>query len=310
MILTNKNKRYNTLTNYYKYKYNSKVIKISLNGGFTCPNIDGSVGRGGCSFCSISGSGEFTGKKGDSLLKQFEEGKKLMHKKWQNGLYIAYFQSFSNTYAPVEYLRELYTNAINLDPNIVCLSIGTRPDCLNDDIIDLLDELSKKVDIQVELGLQTIHQKTAKDINRCHSLEVFDESVKKLKEKNIEVIAHIINGLPGETKDMMLDTVKHLNNLPIDGIKIHMLNILKDSFMGYMYKRNPWDLLTRDEYVDIVVEQILNLRDDIIIHRLTGDGMFDMLLAPEWIKKKFVVMNEIDKKLRKLDMYQGQYLKK
>lgn len=303
--LINKNKRYNTLDNYYKFKYNQKVFKIPLNGGFTCPNIDGKVGKRGCSFCTIEGSGEFCGKKYEPLEIQFQKGLNMMTKKWKEGLYIPYFQAFSNTYASLEYLKDLYEKALKLNDNIIGISIGTRPDCLPDDIIDYLGQLNKKYPVQIELGLQTIHEKTSIKINRCHNLEVFDDAVKRLRKHNIEVVVHIINGLPGETKEMMLDTIKHLNKLDIQGIKIHMLNILKNSVMGYKYLKNPWDLLTKDEYIDIVCDQILHLRKDIIIHRLTGDGKFDMLIAPEWIKKKFVVINDIDKKLRKLDMYQG-----
>lgn len=303
--LVNKNKRYNTLDNYYKFKYNQKVFKIPLNGGFTCPNIDGKVGKRGCTFCSTEGSGEFCGKKYEPLEIQFQKGLEMMTKKWKEGLYIPYFQAFSNTYASLEYLKDLYEKALKLNDNIIGISIGTRPDCLPDNIVDYLGELNKNYPVQIELGLQTIHEETSIQINRCHNLKIFDDAVRRLRKHDIEVVVHIMNGLPGETKEMMLETVKHLNKLDIQGIKIHMLNILKNSVMGYKYFKNPWDLLTKDEYIDIVCDQILHLRKDIIIHRLTGDGKFDMLIAPEWIKKKFVVINDIDKKMRKLDMYQG-----
>lgn len=308
--LMNHEKHYQTLNQYYLYKYNKKVFKIALDGGFTCPNVDGKVATGGCTFCSIKGSGDFAGDKNESLYQQFISQKKMMHQKWDDGYYIVYFQANSNTYAPLNRLKELFETAIHLDPNIVMISIATRPDCLDDEIIEYLSELNQRMPVQIELGLQTIHEKTAQLINRGHDLKTFDHAVKRLREKNIEVVCHIINGLPFETKDMMIDTVKHLNQLDIQGIKIHMLHIMEKTIMGVKYKQNPFKLLTLEEYVDIVVNQILWLRKDIIIHRLTGDAPSDMLIAPIWTKKKFVTTNEIDKALRKLNLYQGDYYEK
>lgn len=307
MNLMNHEKHYNTLHNYYLKTYQKKVFKIALNGGFTCPNIDGTVAKGGCTFCSYMGSGDFAGNKLEPLAIQFEKIKKMMHQKWEEGLYVVYFQANTNTHAPLERLKSLYEEAITLDPNIVMLSIGTRPDVLPDDVVEYLGELNTRIPVQIELGLQTIHQTTSELINRAHDLACFDDAVKRLRKYNIDVVVHIINGLPFETKEMMIETVKHLNTLDIQGIKIHMLHLMEKTKMGYQYKKNPWKLMTLEEYVDVTVEQIGWLRKDIIIHRLTGDAPSSMLIAPDWTKKKFVVTNEIDKKMRHMNLWQGDY---
>lgn len=307
MNLLTKEKHYNTLNNYYRKTYNQKVFKVALNAGFTCPNIDGTVASGGCTFCSWMGSGDFAGDKRDSLKVQFENIKQQMHKKWKDGLYIAYFQANTNTHAPLPRLKEIYEEAITLDPKIVMISLGTRPDSLPEDVLDYLEELNTRMPVQVELGLQTIHQSTSDLINRAHDLKTFDDAVLRLHKRGIEVVVHIINGLPTEDKKMMLDTVKHLNTLPIQGIKIHMLHLMEKTKMGYDYLQNPWELLTLEEYVDITTDQLLWLRPDIIVHRVTGDAPEEMLIAPLWTKKKFVVSNEIDKRLRKLGLFQGAY---
>lgn len=310
MNLMNDEKHYNTVHNYYLNKYQKKVYKIPLNGGFTCPNIDGTVASGGCTFCSYMGSGDFAGDKHEPLKTQFETIKSLMEKKWNDGLYIAYFQANTNTHAPIDKLKKLFEEAITLDPKIVMISIATRPDVLPQEVIDYLSDLNKRMPVQIELGLQTIHQETSDLINRAHDLKCFDDAVKRLRNKNIEVVVHIINGLPFETKDMMIETVKHINTLDVQGIKIHMLHLMEKTKMGYQYKQNPWKLLSLEDYVDIVSDQILWLRKDIIIHRITGDAPSDMLIAPMWTKKKLVVMNEIDKRLRKQNLYQGDYYEK
>lgn len=309
MLFTNE-KHYNTLNNYYLHKYGKKVFKVSLNGGFTCPNIDGTVSFGGCTFCSSMGSGEFAGNKHDPLKKQFDEVKEMMHQKWPEAYYIPYFQANTNTHAPVSRLKELFEEAITLDPNIVELSIATRPDSLPNDVVEYLSELNTRIPVQVELGLQTIHDEIGKDLNRGHDLKAFNDAVKRLRKENIEVVVHIINGLPNETKEMMLDTIRHLNTLDIQGIKIHMLNILSNSRMGQAYLKKPWPILSRKEYIDIVVTQIRLLRKDIIIHRLTGDGKFDKLIEPKWIMRKFTVLNDIDKILRANKWYQGDLYEK
>ena len=220
------NKRYHTLDYFYKNKFNSKVFKVSLNAGFTCPNIDGTVGYGGCIYCSSLGSGEFAGDKNKDLVTQFNEVKTMMEKKWPNSKYIGYFQANTNTYAPLNELIEKYETILKLD-NVVGLNIATRPDSISKECMDYLEKLSKKTYLTVELGLQSIHEKTSILINRCHTLECFLECVKELRKRNINVVVHIINGLPYETKEMMIETVKYLNNLDIQGVKIHMLSILK-----------------------------------------------------------------------------------
>ncbi len=297
------NKRYYTLDYFYKHKFNSKVFKVSLDMGLTCPNIDGTVGIGGCIYCK-NGSGDFAGDKTKPLKEQFEEIKEMMLKKWPNSKYIAYFQSNTNTYAPLDFLKKNFEEVITYD-NVVGLSIGTRPDSIKPDVMDYLEDLSKRTYLTVELGLQTIHDKTSKFINRCHTLECFEECVKELRKRGINVVVHIINGLPYETKEMMLDTVKYLNKLDIQGIKIHMLSIVRDTKLNIIYKEKPFHILTKEEYVDIVCEQLEYLREDIVINRITGDPKREDLVEPNWLVKKFCVMNDIDKEMKKRDIYQG-----
>lgn len=305
MNLMTKEKPYNTLNNYYRHRFNKKVFKVSLNGGFTCPNKDGKSGVGGCIFCSESGSGDFAGSIKDSLQTQFNKVKDMMHNKWKDAYYIAYFQANTNTYDTCDNLRKLYYEALSLDENIVGLNIGTRCDALDNDIYDLLEELNSKTYLTVELGLQSIHEKTASFINRGHSLECFKEAVLELRKRNIDVVVHIINGFHLESKSDMVETVKYLNNLDIQGIKIHLLHIMKNTALGHLYKKEPFKILTLEEYKDIVVEQIEHLNPNIIIHRLTGDAPRDLLIEPQWSLKKFVVMNEIDKALRSKNSHQG-----
>jgi radical SAM protein (TIGR01212 family) len=304
----NSEKHYHTLNNYYLRTFGKKVFKISLNAGFTCPNIDGTVGVGGCSFCSPLGSGDFAGQKTETLEKQFNTIKDIMHQKWRDGYYIAYFQANSNTYAPVEKLKQVYEQVLNLDTNIKMISIGTRCDCLDDDILTYLGELNEKIPVQVELGLQTIHQTTSDLINRGHDLKCFTTAITKLRRLGLEVVVHIINGLPYETKKMMLETIQYVNQLDIQGVKIHMLHIMQKTKMGLDYLKQAWDLLTLDEFVEITVNQLRLLRPEIVIHRLGGDAPKDLLIAPLWTLKKLVVNNEIDKLMRKHHYYQGDLL--
>ena len=298
------NKRYYTLDYYYKNKFKSKVCKISLNAGFSCPNLDGTVGYGGCIYCSKSGSGEFAGKLGDNLLKQFNDVKQIYNKKWPNAKYIGYFQARTNTYAPLDKLKEAYETILNQE-NVIGLSIATRSDSISDECLDYLEDLNKRTYLTIELGLQTIKEETTKLINRCHTLENFENMVNKLRKRNIDVVVHIINGLPYETKEDMLNTVKYLNNLDIQGIKIHMLSILKDTALETLYKKEKFHILTKEEYIDIVVSQLENIREDIIIHRITGDPKLEDLIEPTWLTKKFCVLNDIDKEMVKRDTYQG-----
>ena len=304
---SNSNKRYHTLDYFYKNKFHSKVFKVSLNAGFSCPNIDGTVGIGGCIYCSSSGSGEFAGNIKDDLITQFEQVKNMISKKWPNSKYIGYFQAHTNTYAPLEILKNYYETILKLD-NVVGLNIATRPDSISLECMDYLENLSKKTYLTIELGLQTIHESTSKFINRCHTLECFENCVKELRKRNINVVVHIINGLPYETKEMMIETVKYLNNLDIQGIKIHMLSILKDTKLNLIYKEKPFHILTRDEYVDIVCTELEYLRPEIVINRITGDPKKEDLVEPDWLVKKFCVMNEIDKEMVKRNIYQGDKL--
>lgn len=303
------NKRYHTLNYHYKEKYHCKVIKVSLNAGFTCPNIDGKVGYGGCIYCSKSGSGDFGGDISKSLSEQFDEIKEKLSKKWPRGKYIAYFQAHTNTYAPLSVLKEKYESVLKKD-NVIGIAIATRPDAIEDEVLDYLEELNKNTDVTVELGLQTIHEDTAKLINRCHSLNQFEEMVKKLRKRNIEVVVHIINGLPYETKEMMIETVKYLNHLDINGIKIHMLNIVKDTPLATLYQEKKFKVLSKEEYIDIVIQQLEYLRPEIVIHRITSDPDPKNLIEPTWLIKKFCVLNDIDKEMKKRNTYQGKKLKK
>ena len=304
---SNDNKRYHTLTYYYKEKFNEKVCKVSLNANFTCPNIDGKVGFGGCIYCSKLGSGEYAGNKDESLITQFEKGKEKMQKKWPNAKFIAYFQANTNTYGPIEKLKSCFEPFIERD-DCIGISIATRSDSITDECLEYLEDINKRTFLIVELGLQTIHDKTSKLINRCSTLDNFDKMVKELKKRNINVVVHIINGLPYETEEMMIETVKHLNELNIDGIKIHMLGILKDTPLEKYYYKNKFKILSKEEYVNIVVKQLEYLNPKIVIHRLTEDPKEDDIIEPKWLTKKFTVLNEIDKIMSKNDIYQGDKL--
>ena len=298
-------KHYNTLNEYYKAKFHKKVTKIALNASFTCPNKDGKKGYGGCSYCTPLGSGDYAGNINHPLDMQFLEIKAIMNKKWPDCLYIPYFQANSNTYASVEKLKETYEPVLALDPNIIGIAIATRADCLPDDVIEYLSELNTRYPVQIELGLQTSNEETGKRINRLSTNEEFINSVNKLRKNNIEVVVHIINGLPNETEKDMLNTIDFINKLDIQGIKIHSLLLLDNTKMYQEYLENPFHILTLEEYVDITVKQITRLKDSIIIHRLAADGVITNLVEPKWSIRKLVVMNEIDKKMRRLNLYQG-----
>ncbi len=303
------NKRYYTLDSFYKEKFGCKIAKVSLNCNFTCPNRDGTKGVGGCIYCSSLRSGEYAGFVEDDVITQFNKVKEVMLNKWKNCKFIGYFQAGTNTYAEVDVLKEKFEPILKLK-DVVGLSIATRPYSITDECLDYLTDLNKRTFLTVELGLQTIHDKTSKLINRCHSLEEFENMVKKLRERKINVVVHIINGLPYETKEMMLETVKYLNNLDIQGIKIHMLHVLKNTKLANMYEEEKFPILTKDEYIDIVVNQLELLRSDIVINRITGDPKLDDLIEPTWLVKKFVVLNDIDKELKRRDTYQGKKAKK
>lgn len=302
------NKRYHTLNYFYRNKFGSKVFKVSLNAGLTCPNIDGTKGYGGCIYCSTTGSGEYGGDKNKDLTTQFNTVKNILHQKWPNAKYIGYFQARTNTYAPLEKLKSMYEEILALD-NVVGLNIATRSDAITEECLNYLEKLAKRTYLTIELGLQTIHEKTSILINRCNSLENFTEMVKKLRERNINVVVHIINGLPYETKEEMIDTVKYLNKLDIQGLKIHMLSILKNTKLEKIYNKEKFPILTKKEYIDIIIEQLENLRPEIIINRITGDPKIEDLIEPFWLTKKWELLNDIDKEMIVRNTFQGKKLK-
>lgn len=304
---SNDNKRYHTLDYFYKQKFGKKVCKISLNAGFTCPNKDGTKGIGGCIYCSKLGSGDFAGKLEKDLITQFNEVKEMMKNKWDDALYIGYFQANTNTYAKTEILKQKYEPILELE-NVIGLNIATRPDAITEECLNYLEELSKRTYLTVELGLQTIHEKTTKLINRGHDLKCFDDMVKKLRQRNINIVVHIINGLPYETKEMMLETIEYLNKIDIQGIKIHMLHVIKNTKLAEIYRKEKFHILTKEEYIDIVIEQLERLRPEIIIHRITGDPVKEDLIEPTWLIKKFCVLNDIDKEMVKRNSYQGKQI--
>ena len=303
------NKRYYTLDSFYKKKFGCKIAKVSLNAGFNCPNRDGTKGVGGCIYCSSLKSGEYAGNNTLNVVEQFNQVKEVMLHKWKDAKFIGYFQAGTNTYASVAKLKEVFEPILKLD-NVVGLNIATRPDCISNECLEYLEDLSKRTYLTIELGLQTIHDKTSILINRCHTLGEFEKTFFRLREKNINVVVHIINGLPYETKEMMLETVKYLNNLDIQGIKIHMLHILKNTKLEKLYENEKFHVLTLNEYIDIVVLQLELLNSNIVIHRITGDPKVDDLIEPKWLVKKFVVLNNIDKELLKRNTYQGKKVKK
>lgn len=288
---------YLSFNKYLKDKFGQKVYKISLDGGFTCPNRDGKTGTRGCIFCSKGGSGDFAESREMSITEQIESGKKKVKKKIKSGKYIAYFQAFTNTYAPVEILRQKYEEAIN-HPDIVALSIATRPDCLGDDVLRLLDEMNKIKPVFVELGLQTIHQKSAKYIRRGYDLSVYDKAVRDLKKIGVNVVVHVILGLPNESENDMLETVKYVCESGANGIKLQLLHVIDGTDLANDYEKGLFKTLEFDEYVNLIVKCVKIIPKDIVIHRLTGDGAKKDLIAPLWSADKKRVLNAINKALR------------
>lgn len=297
-------KRYHTLNTFLRNKFGDKVFKISLDAGFTCPNRDGKVSVGGCVFCSSRGSGDFAGT-AHNLAEQFYEVKSMMNKKWKSGKYIAYFQAYTNTYAAVETLRERYYSILNLE-DVVGIAVATRPDCLPEDVLDLLEEINSKTYLWVELGLQTIHEKTAKLINRGYGLDAYIASVKELKRRGIEVVTHGILGLPGESKQEMLQTVDFIANTGTQGIKLHLLHLLKDTKLVEMHQRGELQLMSMEAYVELTVDCIERIPESMVIHRITGDGPRDSLIGPMWSLKKFEVINAIEHLMMDRDTWQGK----
>ena len=303
-------KRYHSLNYFLRNKLNEKIYKISLDGGFTCPNRDGKVAKGGCTFCSARGSGDYAGSRILSINEQFNDRKKMMEKKWKDGKYIAYFQAYTNTYAPVEELRQKYEEAISQE-NVVALSIATRPDCLDDDVVDLLEEISKKTYLWVELGLQTVNDESARNFNRGYDFEVFKEGIKKLQDRNIEVVVHTIFGLPGETKEDMLKTIDYVAHSGAQGIKFHLLHLMKGTQMVKQYETGELELLSQEDYIDLICKGIAMIPQEMVVHRLTGDAPRESLIGPMWSLKKWEVLNSIDKALEDNDIYQGKnYIEK
>lgn len=298
------NKRYHTYNYFLKTKYQHKVAKVSLNAGFTCPNRDGTKGYGGCIFCSDSGSGDFAGNVQDSLEKQFQEISQVMRHKWPDCQFIAYFQANSNTYASIEELKKRFEPFIH-KKDVVALAIATRPDCLSEDICDYLYELSLKCDLYIELGLQTIHDSTGEFIHRGHDFQTFLDGLARLRKRHIDVCVHIINGLPYETYDMMLETAKVVGQLDIQGIKIHNLFILKHTQLYQIYQKQPFPLLSRDQYIQLVAKQLTYIPSHIVIERLTGDAPASDLFEPTWSIKKVTILNDIDKLMKEKNLYQG-----
>ena len=303
---TSTNKRYHTWDYYLKSVFGEKVAKVSLDGGFTCPNIDGTISRGGCIFCSKRGSGDFALEiTSENLKKQFEAAKNSIRKKWPGiNKYIAYFQAYSNTYADIKILREKYETVLSLK-NVVGLSIATRADILDKETLEYLGELNKKTFLWVELGLQSSNDKTAQLINRGHDFRTFMKAAEQLRERNIRVCVHIINGLPGETYDDMIKTVKDISVLDINAVKIHMLYILKDTPLFKLYEKEKFSVMKREDYIQTVADQIELLPEEVIVERVTGDGKADDLKAPLWSLNKISILNDIDKELVRRNTWQG-----
>lgn len=296
------NKRYHTLNYFFKKKFGQKVFKVPLDINSTCPNQY----NGGCIYCSNKSVAGISDNTLD-ILEQFEKGRKIMEQKWPDSLYIPYFQSGTNTYNDKNLVKG-YIDKLLLLPKVIGIDIATRPDCLSDEWLDYLEELNKKTFLIVELGLQSSNNNTLKFINRGHDKEIFKKAVEKLHERNIFVVAHIINGLPYEEKEDMINTIKFVNDLKIDGIKIHMLYIAKNTPLANYYENNKFHILTREEYIDIVCCQLRLLNPDVVVMRITGDPELNELVAPEWLIKKFMVLNGIDQEMAKRNIYQGDLL--
>lgn len=299
-------KRYHSLNYFLRNKFGEKIFKISLDAGFSCPNRDGTISKGGCIFCSERGSGDFAGDRKFCIGDQFAEIKEMMNKKWKQGKYIAYFQAYTNTYASLKVLRQKYDEALE-EEGVVALAIATRPDCLDSNILDLLEEYSKKVYLWVELGLQTSRDEAARLINRGYNLEVFEEAIRNLRARNIDVVVHTIFGLPEESKEDMLNTVKYISKLDIQGVKFHLLHLMKDTPLVKLYEQGRLSFLEQEEYIELICKAISILPQKVVIHRLTGDAPRDLLIGPIWSLKKWEILNGIDSYLQDNDIYQGLY---
>lgn len=298
---------YYSLNEYLKNTFGEKVYKISLNGGMTCPNRDGTLSDKGCIFCSKGGSGEFSADYRLSVTRQIEQAKAKVKRKIKTNKYIAYFQAFTNTYAPVAYLEKIFTEAVN-NREVVVLSVATRPDCLGRDVLDLLERLNKIKPVWVELGLQTIHPKTAEYIRRCYDLSAYNNAVKELKFRGLQVITHVILGLPYETKEEMLETVSYVGKYT-DGIKLQLLHVLKGTDLEKEYKNGSFKTLSMEKYIDILCDAVEILPENVVIHRLTGDGDKKLLVSPMWSADKKRVLNAINKAFNEKNVTQGRNFK-
>lgn len=301
-------KPYHSLDYMLKERFGEKVYKLTLNGGMTCPNRDGKLGTRGCIFCSAGGSGDFAADACMSITEQIEQQKALIQTKRPVGKFIAYFQAYTNTYAPTEYLNRIFTQALS-HPDVIALSIGTRPDCLEKDVLDLLSELNRQKPVWVELGLQTIHEDTARYIRRGYPLSCFEEAVRQLRLRDLEVIVHMILGLPGEGEKQMLETISYLNEQPIQGIKMQLLHVLKNTDLAADYLAGKFQVLSQDEYLNLVITCLEHLSPDIVVHRLTGDGPKDLLIAPLWSGAKRTVLNQLHHQMKERGTWQGKYEK-
>lgn len=299
--------RYYSYSRFLKEMFGEKIYKISLNGGFTCPNRDGTLSKGGCIFCSEGGSGEYAESAALPIAAQIDRGKAQSNRKYSGGRYIAYFQAFTNTYAPVKRLRALYEAAIRPE-EIAAIAIGTRPDCLPEEVLNLLEEINRQKPVFLELGLQTCHDSTAAFLNRGYETAVFTRAVEACASRGIRVTAHLILGLPGETPAMQEETIRYINQLPVGGVKLSMLHILKNTRLAEIYARKPFPLFTLESYTDCVISCIERLRPDIVIERITGDGPGDLLIAPSWSLHKRNVLNTIHREMKRRDSFQGKQL--
>lgn len=300
------NKRYHTWNYYLKHTFHSKVFKVALNANFSCPNRDGTCGVGGCTFCGSLGSGEYAGDIHEDLMTQLEEGRKLMLKKWPNGKAIAYFQAYTNTYADLDVLKETFDPFMKRE-DLEAISIATRADCLEDDKIDYLNSLTAKKEIWVELGLQSIHDDTAKRVNRGHTYAQFLDCIERLRSTNLKICVHLINSLPYETKEQMIESAEAIAHLPIHAVKLHMLHIMEGTRMAQEYKESPFPVLSKEDYIDVVIRQLEVMPKNMIIQRLTGDGVKEQLITPLWTLKKVIVLNDIDKEMVRRNTWQGKY---
>ena len=301
-------KPYHSFDYMLKERFSCKIYKTALNGGMTCPNRDGTLGERGCIFCSQGGSGDFAGDRRDSITEQINKQAEKLARKRNASAFIAYFQAYTNTYAPVEYLRKIYTEAIN-HPQVAAVSIGTRPDCLGPDVLALLEELNQIKPVWIELGLQTIHERTAAYIRRGYPLSCFEEAVKALRQRDLEVIVHTILGLPGESRQDILETMEYLNHRDIQGIKLQLLHVLKGTDLALDYLEGRFSVYTMEEYLDVLIDCLEHLSPDIVIHRLTGDGPKDLLMAPLWSSKKRTVLNTLHHECKIRHAYQGRLYK-